>query len=164
MINHYKHKAFTMIELIFVIVLIGILTNVGLTFLPDNRLINDTNFLIMKIKAKQKGAIGYDIYKSGKPWQIPTKNSLEYNLTCIELNTTILEQNDNKSQTPYKFSSTISVDKNKTICFDEDARPYHQNSSGGEQLLLTSLDINLTLKGQTKKLSIMPVSGFVHIK
>ncbi len=146
-------NAFTMVELIFVIILVGILAGIGSNFMPDNRLLNDTNFLTLKIKEKQRNAIGYDINGFAKPW------SKENNLTCIDFNTTILEEEDSHTQKPHKFNSAISVDANRTLCFDEYGRPYQS-----ERLLLKILDINVTYNQKVKQLSVMPISGYVIIE
>jgi prepilin-type N-terminal cleavage/methylation domain-containing protein len=144
---------FTMVELIFVIVLVGILASIGVNYMPDNRLLNDTNFLTMKIKETQKNAIGYDANGFSKPW------SKESNLTCISLDTAVLENEDLKAQKPHKFSSILSVDGNNTLCFDEYGRPYNS-----ERLLLNTIDMNLTYKtNQYKSISVMPISGYVII-
>ncbi|NOX16359.1 MAG: hypothetical protein GXP61_10135 [Epsilonproteobacteria bacterium] len=151
--RHNINFAFSMVELIFVIILVGILSYIGSGFLPDNRLLNDTNFLTMKIKETQKNAISYDINAFSKPW---SKTS---DFTCIDLNTTNLEQKDSHSQKPHEFSSTLSVDGNKTLCFDSYGRPYQS-----ERLLLKNLDMNLTYKDQHKSISVLRVSGYVIIK
>ena len=152
--KYSKNDAFSMVELIFVIILMGILAYIGGNFLPDNRLLNDTNFLTMKIKEAQKNAISYDAVGFSKPW------SIENNLTCVDLNTTILENRDKKSQKPHKFSSKLSVDGNSTLCFDNFGRPYQS-----ERLLLDNLDMNLTYKpNEYKTISVEPVSGYVIIK
>ena len=149
-----SQSGFTMVELIFVIVVIGILANVGSSYIPDNRLSNDTKFLILKIKEKQKNAIGYSVQNFGdKPW------STEDNSTCIDLNTTKLEKEDLKSQKPHKFNSKLNVDGDTTLCFDSYGRPYQS-----EQLLLKSLDMNLTYrKNEYKSISVAPMSGYVII-
>jgi len=146
-------NGFTMVELIFIIVLIGILAGIGVNYMPDNRLLNDVNFLSMKIKQRQKSAIGYDISRFSKPW------SKESSLTCITLDTSVLENEDLNTQKPHKFSSTLSVDGNSTLCFDEYGRPYQS-----EHLLLNTLEMNLTYKtDQYKSISVMPISGYVII-
>jgi len=142
-----------MVELIFVIILVGILAGIGTNYMPDNRLLNDTIFLSMKIKETQKNAIGYDINGFSKPW------SKENNLTCILLDTTVLENEDLKAQKPHKFSSVLSVDGNTTLCFDEYGRPYNS-----ERLLLNKIDMNLTYEtNRYKSISVMPISGYVII-
>ncbi len=146
-------NGFTMVELIFVIILVGILAGIGTNFMLDNRLLNDTNFLVMKIKQKQRDAIEYDVNGFAKPW------SKENSSTCIDFNTTILETEDSQAQKPHKFSSSINMDTNHTLCFDEYGRPYQ-----AEHLLLKGLDINLSYNRQIRQLSVMPISGYVIIR
>ena len=153
-IHHSKlpRSGFSMVELIFVIVLMGILASSGGNLLPDNRLLNDTNYIIMKIKETQKNAIGNDINGFGVPW------SKESNSTCIILNKTGFESKDKKSQKPHKLSSTLSVGGNVTLCFDEYGRPYQS-----EQLLLVKKDINITYNGNYKTVSVLPMTGYVTL-
>jgi len=160
MIKNFKLKhltlqrsAFSMVELIFIIVIMGILAEIGLNFMPDNRLLNDTNFLTLKIKEKQKQAIADDVNGFLKPW------SIEDNRTCIKLDVDVLEKEDLNSKKPHRFSSTINVDGNNTICFDNFGRPYQ-----GEQLLLDKKKIKVTYKDASKIISVMPISGYVIIE
>lgn len=148
------HKAFSMIELIFVIVLIGILASIGGNLLPDNRLLNDTNFIVMKIKETQKNAIGYDTTGFDKePWSIESNSS-------ITLSKEGFESLESNSQKPHKFASTFSgADVNETLCFDAYGRPYKLS----EHKLLQNLDINVTYNGKTRKISVMPISGYVTL-
>ena len=129
------HRGFSMIELIFVIVLLGVLASVGGNLLPDNRLLQYTNEVTIKIKETQKNAIGNDINGFEKPW------SLESNSTCIILD------------------DTLHVAGSTKICFDSYGRPYQS-----EQLLLQSKDINVTYNGQTNTVSVFPMSGYVTLK
>lgn len=152
-----SNPAFTLIELVFVIVLIGILTSVASNFIPDNRLLNDVNFLTMKIKQKQRNAIGHSTYHFGSSsyWSY-NKNS------CIDLNTTNIKKIALNEKKSFKFSSSITVsadEGNSTICFDEYGRAFHSG-----HILHNELDINLSIPGskqQSKSFSIMPVSGFI---
>lgn len=149
-------SAFTIIELVFVIILIGILTSVGFSFLQDNRLLNDTDFLVMKIKEKQRNAIGNDITGFDVPW------SVENNTTCMDFNMAILEQEDRNSPNPYQFTSDISVinSTNSTVCFDEFGRPYQSG-----QLLMNKIDVNISHNhNEYKTISVQPMSGYVIIE
>lgn len=147
-------QAFSMVELIFIILLIGILSYIGGSFLPDNRLLNDVNFLTMKIKQTQKNALAYDSNGFAKPW------SIKNNLTCIDLDITVLEAKDKNAQKPHKFSADLNVVGDKILCFDGFGRPYQ-----AEHLLLKSLDMNLTYKpNDYRTISVMPMSGYVIIK
>ena len=149
-----QNSAFTMVELIFVIVVIGILSYVGSNFIPDNRLSNDTKFIMLKIREKQKNAIGYDSANFGEsPWK-----KMDNNATCITLDKTVLENEDKRAQKPYIISSNIVSTYNK-VCFDSMGRPYQS-----EQLLLNIIDINITKDSQIRELKLFPMSGYVIIK
>ena len=152
--SNLSRSGFTMVELIFIIVLIGILASIGGNLLPDNKLLNDTNFITMKIKEKQKNAIGKSNYNFGDAlWS-------SYNIaTCIDLTKDGFEKNDLQAQKPYKLHSLLNVDGNTTLCFDEYGRPYQS-----EQLLLIKKDINVTYNAQMRTISVMPISGYVTLK
>lgn len=130
--------AFSMIELIFVIVLMGILASVGGNFLPDNRLLMRTNSVILQIKEKQKDAIGNDMSKFAMPW------ATDNNATCITMN-----------------AETLHVEPDITLCFDVYGRPYVPIQ---EHLLLEVLDINVTHNKEYRTLSVLPMSGYVIMK
>ena len=53
-------KAFSMIELIFIIIILGILATTMKMNMPDNRLLLDVDFITQKIKEKQIYALSYD--------------------------------------------------------------------------------------------------------
>lgn len=144
---------FTMIELVFVIVLIGILATIGGNLLPDNRLLNDTNILTMKIKEKQKNAIGKSNYSFGDEHWLSDDNK-----TCLSISKTGIEEDEKNEEKPYVFHSTISLSGNERLCFDEYGRPYANGA-----LLSVNLDVNLTLDRKFRELSVMPMSGYVII-
>jgi prepilin-type N-terminal cleavage/methylation domain-containing protein len=129
-------NAFSMVELIFVIVLMGILASIGSNILPDNRLLQYTNEVIMQIKETQKNAIGNDINGFGALW------SEESNSTCILLD------------------SSLHVAGSTKICFDEYGRPYDSSTA---QLLLVKKDINVTYNGESNTISVFPMSGYVTL-
>jgi len=129
-------SGFSMVELIFVIVLMGILASIGGNILPDNRLLQYTQEVTMQIKQTQKNAIGKDINGFGELW---TK---EDNTTCITLD------------------SSLHVDGNSKICFDEYGRPYDTVSA---HLLLVKKDINVTYNGDFKTISVYPMTGYVTL-
>lgn len=131
-----KRYGFSMVELIFVIVLLGILASIGGNILPDNRLLQYTNNVTMKIKETQKNAIGKDVNGFGTSW------SADNNVTCITLD------------------SSLHVQDNSRICFDEYGRPY---DSVMEQLLLVKKDINVTYNGTFETISVLPMSGYVKL-
>ncbi|WP_331775715.1 prepilin-type N-terminal cleavage/methylation domain-containing protein [Sulfurospirillum sp. 1612] len=150
--HQYTHRAFTILELIFVIILIGIISSIGLSSLPDNRLLNDTNFVIMKIKETQRHALGNDVIGFNTPW------SVQSDATCLDVNNTSFEEKARQNSTPFQFVSDVSSE-NKRLCFDEFGRPYHD-----EKLIQQKLDINITYNHEMNTISVQPMSGYVIIK
>ena len=131
-------KAFSMVELIFVIVLLGILASIGGNLLPDNRLLQYTNETSMKIKETQRNAIGNDINGFETPW------SKESNSTCIRSS---------------DFEHAV-IDGNIALCFDEFGRPYQPSPQ--ERLLLHEVNVTVEYK-DNRVLSVQPMSGYVII-
>lgn len=155
-------KAFTMIELIFVIILISIISSVGIGFIPNYDLQNDTNFILMNIKEKQKNALNNDINSLGAEfWEQPIEDSDEYNLTCVKFTKDSLEKLDIKNS--YTIKSSIS--SVPTLCFDFLGRPYEYNDTLNSkvQLLLVNIDINVTKNNNSKNISVYPMSGYAKI-
>ena len=129
-------KAFSMVELIFVIVLMGILASVGGNLLPDNRLLQYTNEAIIKIKETQKNAIGNDVNSFEKPW------SQENNSTCITLD------------------DSLHVVGSIQICFDEYGRPYDIKD---KKLLLQNTNIIVRFNEKNNIIALQPISGYIII-
>jgi Tfp pilus assembly protein FimT len=150
-------KAFSMVELIFIIVLMGILAKVGSGFIPDNKLLNDTNYISMKIKEAQKNAIGYDTFRFGQTsyWVTPTQYAKDFNLTCIESTKQFLENVDGNQS----YILTAKIDNNVTFCFDSIGRPYDKNTT-----LKKNVDVIVRYNNKTNTISVLPMSGYVIIK
>ena len=151
------YKGFTILEIIFVIVMIGILAFVGRNFIPDNRLLSDTKYVIMKIREKQKNAIGYTSANFGENiW------SIDENTTCIDIDkdTLNLEAKESNSEKKYFIISDIEVTGSKRVCFDSLGRPYIPEE---KKILLRTIDINLTKNGMIKNIKLYPYSGYVTI-
>ena len=147
-------KAFSLVELIFVIVVMGILARIASNYMPDNKLTNDTQYIAMQIKHIQKNAIGYETYHFGQSqfWDI---NNSDNNTTCVVLSKTALESLDKKG---YSLSSSVNANQSK-FCFDSIGRPYTNN-----QLLSAKVDINVTYNNTYNTISVLPYSGYVIIK
>ncbi len=142
--SQLPRSGFTMVELVFVIVVVGVLAGIGSSMMPDNKMLTYTNTATMNIKKTQKNAIGYDVNGFGTPW------SADNNTTCITLD----EQNLLNKNSPM-VDVVSSIDR---ICFDEYGRPYEL-----EHLLLVIKDINITYRGNIKRISVYPISGYVTI-
>ena len=154
------HLAFTLIEIIFVMVLMGVLVGVGFSFIPNHHLLNDSRYILLQIKNQQKNAIGYDTINFSKiPWSEPEANSSEYNRTCIEFNKAWLEARDKNSAHPYRFNPQTFIVSHKHICFDNLGRMYNSNN-----LLKTVQYVDISYpKKPTKHILIYPMSGYAII-
>lgn len=160
-------KAFSMIELIFVIILISVLAGIGSAFIPSYTLINDTNFVLQKLQEKQKNAINYDTnnFDGSSAWKNHIVDSFDYNQTCLKLEKDSLNtiENSSNSQKKYEIKSIIGVPfSSKILCFDFLGRPYVY---GALQLLPDSVDINISKNSaEYNTISVYPISGYAKIK
>jgi len=142
--SKFPHRGFSMVELIFVIILIGILAYVGSGFLPDNRLLEYTDRAIINLKKTQNRALGYDADGFGSPWS-------DSNITCINL--------DKKHLVDIN-SSLVGVSSNiNRVCFDTHGRPY----SPSEHKLLGDFNITIHYDSDTEIISVYSYSGYVTL-
>lgn len=141
-----------MIELIFIIIVLGILGSMMKMNMPDNRLLSDTNFIIQKIKAKQIYALSYDNfdYKT---------NQFFDDKTCIFINKDRINTNEKNSSNanPYKISSKTTITPDDlNICFDNLGRPFNVNN-----FINMPISFNISYKDKNKTVKIMPFSGCI---
>jgi len=147
-------KSFSLVELIFVIVIMGILSFVGMQGIPDETYLSDAQVLKKLIMTKKTNALGYEVYG-------------ENNDTCIEINRTYLNDEENRSRIKYKFKSDILItglsNDKKLICFDEVGRGYDGNVSENNlsNLLRNSVIITVRKNNKEKNLTLYPISGYV---
>lgn len=144
--------AFSMIELIFIIIVLGVLGSMMKMNMPDNRLLHDTNFVVQKIKEKQLYALSYDNFDY--------KNSQFFNdKTCILIKRDSINSNEKNSSksNPYKISpkTTITPD-DLNICFDSLGRPYKLNI-----FAKMPIEFNISYRNSDKTINIMPFSGSI---
>jgi prepilin-type N-terminal cleavage/methylation domain-containing protein len=140
-----KKEAFTLIELIFVIVIIGILSSVAINSFKPHHLRNDINFVLMKLEETRYKAIGYDKSLS---------SGLDYTIGCISINN-LNDTHVTKTKTnAYKFHASFdmaSITPN-IICFDTLGK-VHDGEIDQNKTTLGSLlpnDVNLTYKYNNK--------------
>jgi hypothetical protein len=150
--NYALTSAFSMIELIFIIIILGILATVMKMNMPDNRLLLDINFIKQKIKSKQIYALSYDNFN----YQTPAFND---DKTCIYINKDALnldEKNSAKSK-PYQINSKTTIEPNDLIiCFDNLGRPFNVNN-----FINMPISFNIAYKDRNKTIKIMPFSGCI---
>jgi len=148
-----KKQAFTLLELIFVIVIMGIMAGIASSAFKTNYLLDDTNFIALKIKNAQFLGIGYEHFG--------LTNGDETG--CIDIRKSSLEENaTNKNEINYKIHSTLSGSLNDTkICFDSKGRPHEDDFNGA--LLTASKILTLKYSGKEKNVTIEPVTGYVIV-
>ena len=148
-------RAFTLIELLFVIVIIAILSAVGAYEMRPNYLRNDTDFVLMKLKDVKYRAIGYSK-------QLSDLGDLNSSIGCIEIS----ELNSTEG-TNYKFHSDINIlpsDIN-TLCFDRYGRPHKDdNNSNLSSLIYNNITIRLEYNNKDANITIYPFSGYIEAK
>jgi prepilin-type N-terminal cleavage/methylation domain-containing protein len=149
---------FSVIELIFVILIMGILASVAVMSRVDNRLYSDKNFIIQKIKEKQLYALSYDNCDFSSSWR-----GAEYEDTCIELDKDFINTSENSTKRAKKYQlssqTTISSSVDK-ICFDTQGRVYKDNYKLNN-LLVLPIELNISYKEEIKRVKIMPFSGYI---
>ena len=149
-------KAFSMIELIFIIIILGILATTMKMNMPDNRILLDVNFITQKIKEKQIYALSYDNFNY-------TTSTFNDNKTCIYINKYALnldEKNSTKAN-PYQINSRTTITPNDlNICFDNLGRPFNMNTNVNN---FTNMPIlfDIVYKDRNKTIKIMPFSGCI---
>ena len=146
-------KAFTLIELIFVIVLMGILTFIGFSFLPDNTLNDDTKALKNLINLKITNALSYEANMSDEN---------DKKRVCITFDKNYLNNEENSSRIKYFFKADINSTVS-TVCFDKFGRPFENNVDGEDQNLLNeNVIIMLKYKNKEKNITIHKQTGYVE--
>lgn len=144
-------KAFTMIELVLVIVIMGILAVASAMFLPNHTLINDSNFVAMQLKRVQARAIG------NNQWKLPIN---DYN--CIELSKTALNVKKSTNGGYSLHKNTIITSTKSRVCFDHIGKPYDGYVQNGNNLP-SSVNIIVSYKSKSKTIKILPYSGYIQM-
>jgi len=148
-------RAFSLMELIFVIVIMGILSFMGLQFIPDETLTSDTQMLKEKILQKKSDALGYK-----------TAGSDDY--VCINFDKDDLNSKDKNSneKVHYKFKSEISVkglNNGNTICFDYLGRVFDGEIDVNlTNLVHKNIIISLKYKNKEQNITIYPITGVIR--
>ncbi len=158
--KHVK-KAFTLIELVFVIVLIGIISAVAITAVPNTRALSDAKFIKSQIMQTRFTAMG--------DYRLDQSTAFQAD-KCIIINAANLDQNSTTSGgKPYQLGQNTVINTNvpnpPTLCFDWMGRPYVNNLNRINRLdvLGQNADINVTAQGRSVLISVYPYSGYVTI-
>ncbi|WP_457748858.1 type II secretion system protein [Sulfurimonas sp.] len=148
-----KKKAYTLIELIFVIVIIGILAGVGFYYFKPHYLQNDRDFVELKLNTVRYEGLNYDKRN-------PSSN-MDYSIGCITKNDLLTSEGTIDKH--YKTHSTISLSPNENIlCFDTLGR-VHDGTDGNkttqDSLLTQDILITLHYNNKEKNITIDHFSG-----
>ena len=133
-------KAYTLVELLFVIIIIGVLSAVGFYSFDPHYLQNDLHMVSMKIERTRYEAIHYD----------KVLGESSSSIGCIDL-ATLKDQQSTIDQN-YRFYSDISPNTG-SICFDIFGRVSDESVN----------DINISYQNKTVRLHILKNSGYIDI-
>jgi len=147
-------RAFTLIEMIFVLIIIGILSFIAIGFIPDNTLTDNTKALKNLINEKKSFALGYEANMSDPD---------DKKKVCITFDKAILNSEENNSRVKYFFKVDDINSTVNTICFDRFGRMYKNSiDSKNSNLLHENVKITLKYKNKTKNIIIHKITGFVE--
>ncbi len=146
-------KSFTLIELIFVIIIMGILSFIAISYIPDNTLSDDTKALENLIKLKETYALGYEANMNDEN---------DKKKVCITFDKNYINNEENNSKIRYYIKSSISSNI-QTVCFDKFARPFEDSVDETDQNLLhKNVKILLKYKNKEKNIIIHKITGYIE--
>ena len=147
------NRGFTLIELIFVIILMGILTYIGISFVPDNTLVDNTKELKNLINLKITNALSYEANMSDEN---------DKKRVCITFDKNYLNNEENSSRVKYFFKADITSNI-KTVCFDKFGRVFKDYIDKKDKNLLDeNVKISLKYKNKEKEIIIHKQTGYVE--
>lgn len=145
-----ERNAFTLLELVLVLVIVGILAGVGAELFRPNYLERDARFVLMKIRQAQYEGVGYDRRKFGSETKVITK------IGCLDMNGS-LNETMSDGEVHYRLHAELDGPlKDRTLCFDRLGAP---SASG------VSFPASLTLRYGSKELNVtvFPNTGYATI-
>ena len=150
-----KRNGFSLVELIFVIVLLGVLSSVGFYYSRPNYTRQDAQYTLLKLKEARYRAIGYETSDgscSEKGWVQLTKNALSSNET---------PKHEIKSQEP---TISISLTPPNIICFDSLGRPHDGNNTNLSTIIQNDLNITFSSSnGEESNITLYSGTGYAII-
>ncbi len=175
-------KAFTMIELVFVIVVIGILAAVIIPNTRTNPLYEAATQLVSHIRYAQHLGMVDDKFDSGNAnwhrnrWQIRF-NGNQYtiaseNNTVFAKNPMNVDANLSNTDLMAKYSTTVALSDSclgqSILSFDHLGRPIVGDLSANttaytSQLINTACTITLSSNGENVSIKVEPETGYAHI-
>ena len=141
-----KKHAFSLVELIFVIVLLGVLSGIGFYMSRPDYARQDAQFTLLKLKEARYRAIGYDTLSPAG---------------CVTLTPAALSNN----QIPrHEIKSTITITPNTpTICFDGLGRPHNGNTITLSSLLHNKHTITFSSGDKNATIRLYSGTGYAII-
>ena len=149
-------RGLTLIEIIFVIIIIGIISATGAISLHTRTVESDADFIALALDKTRREGIGFDhrAFGGGEITDINERG-------CITLTKDGIYSSYGYSAKDYRFRSEISGDSiGKKICFDHLGRPSEGNYTNK---ITSTLEINVTNRKKSVIIKILPISGYVII-
>jgi prepilin-type N-terminal cleavage/methylation domain-containing protein len=149
-----KH-AFTLIELIFVIALMGVLTGIGFYMAQPDATKQDAQYTLLKLKEARYRAIGYDALDSAG---------------CVTLTKEALSNASDNNDSMHREikSENITFSQNladgNTTCFDPLGRPHNGNNINLSSLLRINIDITFIDGDKNTTIHLFPQTGYAIIQ
>lgn len=143
-------RAFSLLELIFVVVLIGIMAGLGASALRQDYLLHDSHYIASKIMQTQYEAIGYDHRRFDGTWIDDTSG-------CVIFDKATLEEGGYGLHVSIDYSD-IGADR---ICFDHAGRP--KGGAHGSPLLTERKLLKLSYRDKEAIIAVESATGYVII-
>jgi|GEM_PF-672815 prepilin-type N-terminal cleavage/methylation domain-containing protein len=153
-----RRDAFTLIELIFVLLLVGLLAAASRALYKPARGLHDARYVTLRLQRARYEAIGYDHRLFGGSTQSAGPG-------CVTLTRSGLE-GDLSRAGAYRLdgSTTVTVSglTGNTLCFDAKGRP-HDGDFSLASLLHGTVDISVVNRGERYRVRVFPASGYVRM-
>jgi len=151
-------KSFTLIELIFVIIIVSVLSIWAINSLPDNTLLNNTNYIYNKILEKKANSLGFEANMNKED---------ENRSVCITFDKDWLKNDEKHSKVKFNLSNRVSINSEiNTLCFDYMGRPYDGSVDLDKFSNLLHDEVNVTIRynNKPKIITIYPMTGDVEVR